>query len=125
MDQTKTIKESRLESARHTSNFIATPSKFGESITLYFDHVIRKHFGNGGEEIIGVLEILGELVMASDDERTLVGKGNMDYFFMTNVTFGMLFNSPTIVQVFFANISFDLTLQNSGLYLIPAQAFSD
>ena len=79
----QTIKKSKIGKHRHTSNFIATSSKFGESVTLYFiPRDKEKQFWNGDKGIVGGLEILGELVMASDDERTLVGKGNMDYFFI-------------------------------------------
>ena len=81
----QTIKESKIGKHRHTSNFIATSSKFAESVTLYFiPRDKEKQFWNGNKGIVGGLEILGELVMASDDERTLVGKGNLDYFFINN-----------------------------------------
>ena len=55
----------------------------GESVTLYFiPRDKEKQFWNGGKGIVGGLEILGELVMASDDERAMVEKGNIDYFFI-------------------------------------------
>ena len=55
----------------------------GESVTLFFiPRDNEKHFWNGGIGIVGGLEILGELVMASDDERTLLEKGDVDYSFI-------------------------------------------
>ena len=82
---TQSIKESKIGKHRITSNFIATSSKLGESVTLYFiPRDKEKQFWNGGKGIVGGLEILGELVMASDDERTLVEKGDIDYFFINN-----------------------------------------
>ena len=80
---TQSIKESKIGKHRLTSNFIATSSKLGESVTLYFiPRDKEKQFWNGGKGIVGGLEILGELVMASDEERNLVEKGNIDYFFI-------------------------------------------
>ena len=80
---TQSIKESKIGEHRLTSNFIATSSKLGESVTLYFiPRDKEKQFWNGGKGIVGGLEILGELVMASDDERAMVEKGNIDYFFI-------------------------------------------
>ena len=82
---TQSIKESKIGKHRFTSNFIATSSKLGERVTLYFiPRDKEKQFWNGDKGIVGGLEILGELVMASDDERTLVEKGNIDYFFINN-----------------------------------------
>ena len=82
---TQSIKESKIGKHRLTSNFIATSSKLGESVTLYFiPRDKEKQFWNGGKGIVGGLEILGELVMASSDERTLVEKGSIDYFFINN-----------------------------------------
>ena len=55
----------------------------GENVTLYFIPRDKENqFWNGGKGIVGGLEILGELVMASEDERTLIEKGNIDYFFI-------------------------------------------
>ena len=79
----QSIKESKIGKHRLTSNFIAIPSKLGESVTLYFiPRDKEKQFWNGGKGIVGGLEILGELVMASDEERTLVEKGDIDFFFI-------------------------------------------
>ena len=80
---TQSIKETKIGKHRLTSNFIATSSKLGENVKLYFiPRDKEKQFWNGGKGIVGGLEILGELVMASDEERNLVEKGDIDYFFI-------------------------------------------
>ena len=80
---TQSIKEIGISKHRLTSNFIATSSELGENVTLYFIPRDKENqFWNGGKGIVGGLEILGELVMASKDERTLINKGKIDYFFI-------------------------------------------
>ena len=55
----------------------------GQNVTLYFIPRDKENqFWNGEKGLVGSLEILGELVMASEDERALIEKGNIDYFFI-------------------------------------------
>ena len=80
---TQAIKKSHIGKHRLTSNIIATSSELGQSVTLYFIPRDKENqFWNGEKGIVGGLEILGELVMASEDERALIEKGNIDYFFI-------------------------------------------
>jgi hypothetical protein len=59
-----------------STNFIATASLSRDEITLYFvPRDKSKQFWNGNRGIVGGLEVLGELVMASEDEVALIEKG--------------------------------------------------
>lgn len=66
-----------------TCNFIATGSPNSDEIVLYFVPRRRdRQFWNGDKGIVGGLEILGELVLASEEECALVENGIVDYGFI-------------------------------------------
>ena len=66
-----------------SANFIATVGLLPDEITLYFvPRDKNKQFWNGNRGIVGGLEVLGELVMASEDELALVESGMLDYHFI-------------------------------------------
>ena len=68
---------------RLSTNFIATAGRSRDEITLYFVPRNKdKQFWNGNKGIVGGLEVLGELVMASEDELALVENGMVDYHFI-------------------------------------------
>ncbi|MAH84503.1 MAG: hypothetical protein CBB68_09260 [Rhodospirillaceae bacterium TMED8] len=69
--------------AHLTFNVIITSAKHDETIALYFiPRVADRQWWNGDKGIVGGLELLGELVMASDDECALVESGQVDYHFI-------------------------------------------
>jgi hypothetical protein len=76
--------KSEIEPNQHLStNFIATAGPSQEEITLYFvPRNKNKQFWNGNRGIVGGLEVLGELVMASEDELAMVESGMLDYNFI-------------------------------------------
>ena len=77
------ISQSRLNIKNLTANFIATTCNSENHITLYFaPRSKKKKYWNGNKGIVGGLEILGELVMASKEECALIEDGNVDYFFI-------------------------------------------
>ena len=66
-----------------TCNFIAMGSAENDDVVLYFVPRRRdRQFWNGNKGIVGGLEVLGELVLASDDECALVENGVVDYGFI-------------------------------------------
>ena len=66
-----------------TCNFIATGSPNSDDIALYFVPRRRdRQFWNGDKGIVGGLEILGELVLASEEECEMVENGIVDYGFI-------------------------------------------
>ena len=66
-----------------TCNFIAMGSAENDNVVLYFVPRRRdRQFWNGNKGIVGGLEVLGELVLASDDECALVENGVVDYGFI-------------------------------------------
>ncbi len=66
-----------------STNFIATASPSHGEITLYFvPRDKSKQFWNGNRGIVGGLEVLGELVIASEDELVLIEKGVVNYQFI-------------------------------------------
>ena len=74
-----------FEQERLTANFVATFSNECDELNLYFVPRHRdKQFWNGDKGIVGGLEVLGELVMASSDECALVENGTVDYGFIEN-----------------------------------------
>jgi hypothetical protein len=67
---------------RLSSNFIAAAWPAG-SVTLYFIPRDRTRTRwNGSNGLVGGLEILGELVFSSDEDRRLLDSGAVDYFFV-------------------------------------------
>ena len=77
------IKSETKPNKRLSTNFIATAGLSREEITLYFvPRNKNKQFWNGNRGIVGGLEVLGELVMASEDELALVESGMIDYHFI-------------------------------------------
>ncbi len=70
---------------RLSSNFIAAADGQEGAVSLYFAPRDRvKPRWNGVAELVGGLEILGELVFSSDDKRELLGTGAVDYFYVEN-----------------------------------------
>ena len=70
-----------------TCNFIAMGSAENDDIMLYFVPRRRdRQFWNGNKGIVGGLEVLGELVLASDDECALVENGVVDYGFIEHAS---------------------------------------
>ena len=66
-----------------STNFVATAGPSRDEITLYFvPRDKSKQFWNGNRGIVGGLEVLGELVMASEDELALIEKGVVNYQFI-------------------------------------------
>jgi hypothetical protein len=66
---------------RLTANFIASSDSDGDTITLYFVPRDRsKAHGNGLSGLIGGLEVLGELVFSSGEDKALLDAGEVDFF---------------------------------------------
>lgn len=66
-----------------STNFIATAGPSHDEISLYFvPRDKSKQFWNGTRGIVGGLEVLGELVIASEDELVLIEKGVVNYQFI-------------------------------------------
>jgi len=64
-----------------TANFIASSDPDGDAITLYFIPRDRsKTHGDGLSGLIGGLEVLGELVFSSVEDKALLDAGKVDYF---------------------------------------------
>ena len=79
----KWIKSKAELSALLSTNFITTAGPSHDEITLYFvPRDKSKQFWNGNRGIVGGLEVLGELVMASEDEVALIEKGVVNYQFI-------------------------------------------
>ena len=79
----KWIKSKAELSALLSTNFITTAGPPNDEITLYFAPRDKsKQFWNGNRGIVGGLEVLGELVMASEDELALIEKGVVNYQFI-------------------------------------------
>jgi hypothetical protein len=79
----KWIKSKAELSALLSTNFITTAGPSRDEITLYFvPRDKSKQFWNGNRGIVGGLEVLGELVMASEDELALIEKGVVNYQFI-------------------------------------------
>ncbi|MDB4857396.1 DUF4922 domain-containing protein [Alphaproteobacteria bacterium] len=79
----KWIKSKAELSALLSTNFITTAGPSHDEITLYFvPRDKSKQFWNGNRGIVGGLEVLGELVMASEDELALIEKGVVNYQFI-------------------------------------------
>ena len=71
----------RARLSRLTGNFIASKDRTDEQISLYFiprDRSKSRASGLGG--LIGGLEIMGEVVFSSPEERKLLDDGAIDYF---------------------------------------------
>jgi len=70
---------------RLSSNFIAAAEGDEGQVSLYFAPRDRaKPRWNGADELVGGLEILGELVFSSEDKRKLLDAGSIDYFYVEN-----------------------------------------
>lgn len=70
---------------RLTANIIATADQEGP-VTLYFVARDRsKSRGNGMSGLVGGLEVLGELVFSSPEERRLIDGGSIDYFVIKDI----------------------------------------
>jgi hypothetical protein len=68
---------------RLSSNFIAAADRHDRAVSLYFAPRDRSKPRWGGDtELVGGLEILGELVVSSDDKRKLLDTGAIDYFYV-------------------------------------------
>jgi diadenosine tetraphosphate (Ap4A) HIT family hydrolase len=68
-----------------SSNFIAAADGHEGAVSLYFAPRDRaKPRWNGVDGLVGGLEILGELVLSSDDNRKLLDSGAIDYFYVEN-----------------------------------------
>ena len=79
----KWIKSKAELSALLSTNFITTAGPSHDELTLYFvPRDKSKQFWNGNRGIVGGLEVLGELVMASEDELALIEKGVVNYQFI-------------------------------------------
>ena len=77
------IKSEIEPNERLSTNFIAKAGRSRDAITLYFvPRNKNKQYWNGNRGIVGGLEVLGELVMASEDELALVESGMLDYHFI-------------------------------------------
>ena len=64
-----------------TANIIASCDPDGDGITLYFVPRDRlKTQGEGLSDLIGGLEVLGELVFSSVEDKALLDAGKIDYF---------------------------------------------
>ena len=70
---------------RLSSNFIAAADGREGAVSLYFVPRDRaKSRWNGVDGLVGGLEILGELVFSSDENRKLLDSGAIDYFYVEN-----------------------------------------
>ena len=79
----KWIKSKAELSVLLSTNFITSAGPSHDEITLYFvPRDKSKQFWNGNRGIVGGLEVLGELVMASEDELALIEKGVVNYQFI-------------------------------------------
>ena len=73
--------DNRLD--RLSSNFIAAGHACGSGVSLYFVPRDRdRQWWNGDKGIVGGLELLGELVLASAEECAMVASGEVDYAFI-------------------------------------------
>lgn len=64
-----------------TANFIVSSDKAGDGIMVYFVPRDRaKTRGDGMSGLIGGLEVLGELVFSSGEDKALLDAGKIDYF---------------------------------------------
>ena len=80
---TNFVKTSKFERQQLTANFIASRSMASKTVTLYFVPRHRfKQFWNGNAGIVGGLEILGEIVLASNEECNLVRYDIMNFEFI-------------------------------------------
>ncbi len=74
-------KRNRARLSRLTGNFIASKQGPGDQVSLYFvprDRSKSRASGMGG--LVGGLEILGEVVFSSPEEKKLLDDGGVDYF---------------------------------------------
>ncbi len=79
------ITSNRDHIKRLSSNFIASADGYEGAVSLYFVPRDRaKARWNGVDGFVGGLEILGELVFTSDDQRKLLDSGAVDYFYVEN-----------------------------------------
>ncbi len=70
---------------RMSSNFIAAADGRDGEVSLYFAPRDRvKPRLNGVADLVGGLEILGELVFSSNEQRKLLDDGAIDYFYIEN-----------------------------------------
>jgi hypothetical protein len=77
------INASRLK--KLTANFISTADSGGSHVWLYFIPREReKARCSEGTNLIGGLEVLGELVFSSAAEKTLLDQGKVDYMSLKN-----------------------------------------
>ncbi|MBT4933909.1 MAG: DUF4922 domain-containing protein [Rhodospirillaceae bacterium] len=64
-----------------TANFIVSRNTPGDDISLFFVPRDRsKTHGDGMSGLIGGLEVLGELVFSSNEDKALLDAGKIDYF---------------------------------------------
>ncbi len=64
-----------------TANFITSSDPHGEGITLYFVPRDRSRtHGDGLSGLIGGLEVLGELVFSSAEDKRRLDRGEVDYY---------------------------------------------
>jgi len=64
-----------------TANFIVSSDAPGDDITLFFIPRDRsKSHGDGLSGLIGGLEVMGELVFSSQEDRELLDTGSIDFF---------------------------------------------
>ena len=66
-----------------SSNFIAAGRGTDDHVSLYFVPRDRqKRRWNDSYGLVGGLELLGELVFSSDDEKAMLDRGEIDYFYV-------------------------------------------
>lgn len=76
--------------ARLSSNFIVAADGNDGAVSLYFAPRDRsKPAWGGATELVGGLEILGEMVFSGDDRRKLLDDGAVDYFFVEKALAGV------------------------------------
>ncbi len=64
-----------------TANFIVSSDNPGSGVTLFFVPRDRaKTHGDGISGLIGGLDVLGELVFSSKEDKALLDAGKIDYF---------------------------------------------
>jgi hypothetical protein len=75
---------------RLSSNFIAAADGHKGEVSLYFaprDRVRPR--SNGLADLVGGLEIMGELVVSTEEQRKLLDTGAIDYFYIENALSGV------------------------------------
>lgn len=69
-----------------TANFVVSANEAGDEVTFFFIPRDRtKSHGNGLSGLIGGLEVLGELVFSSDEDKAHLDAGEIDYFSLEKI----------------------------------------